>query len=91
MKKILTLSAISLIFATTSAFASCPCQIKKNECNPCIKPKVTCCQPAFPDASYRAQCCNKKNIFQRLWGGTKTAYDNSFESIYDTIAQPFKY
>ena len=91
MKKILMLSAMSLIFATSSVFAACPCQVKKVECDPCVKPKVTCCQPACPDTSYRAQCCNKKNIFQRMWSGTKTAYDNSFGAIYNTIADPFRY
>lgn len=91
MKKVLMLSALSLIFATSSAFASCHCQVKKVDCDPCEKQKIVCCENPCPDISYRGQCCNKKTIFQRMWNGTKTAYDNSFGAIYDTIVQPFRY
>lgn len=91
MKKVLVLSALSFVFASTSVFAACPCMQKKlNTCDPCVKPKVTCCQPACPDQTYQGQCCNKKSIFKRLWTGTKTAYDNSFGAIYNTIADPFR-
>lgn len=90
MKKVLMLSALSLMFAASSVFAACPCQKKVVKCDPCEKPKVTCCQPACPDQSYQGQCCHKKSIFKRLWTGTKTAYDNSFGAIYNTIADPFR-
>ncbi len=90
MKKILTLSLLSLIFAGANAFAACPCKPQKLNCNPCEKPQTVCCQPACPDQTYIGQCCQKKSLFQRMWGGTKTAYDNSFGAIYDTIAYPFR-
>jgi len=92
MKKVLMLSAVSFMFAASSVFAACPCQQKvmNTTCDPCVKPKVTCCQPACPDQSYRAQCCHKKSLFKRLWSGTKTAYDNSFGAIYNTLTYPFR-
>lgn len=91
MKKILALSAMSLIFSATSVFAACPCvQHKINTCDPCEKPKVTICQPVCQNLNYQTQCCNKKNIFQRLWSGTKVVYDNSVGAIYDTMMVPFR-
>ncbi len=90
MKKILMFSAISLVLATANAFAACPCQPQKISCNPCEKPKITCCQPACPDQSYQGQCCMKKSIFRKIWNGTKTAYNSSFGAIYDTMMVPFR-
>lgn len=91
MKKLLMLGALSFILTTTSAFASCGCKVKKVECDPCHQPKVTCMQtcPQY-DHNYRAQCCQKKSFLKRIWGGTKTAYDNSFGAIYDTVVYPFR-
>ena len=84
------LGAMSFMFTTTAVFANCHCQPKKVDCNPCERPKVTCCQPVYVDQNYRAQCCNKKSFLKRIWSGTKTAYDNSFGAIYDTMMYPFR-
>ena len=90
MKKVLMLSLLTLMFTSASVFAACPCKMKKVSCDPCQKPKVTCCEPACPDQSFQGQCCHKKSFLKKLWGGTKTAYDASFGAIYDTIMVPFR-
>ena len=90
MKKLLMLSILSFLFAASSAFASCPCQLKKVSCNTCEEVKVTCCKQACPDRTFQGQCCNKKTFLQKLWNGTKVAYDNSLGAIYDTVMVPFR-
>ncbi len=90
MKKLLMLSALSFMFASTTVFAACPCQPKKITCNPCERPKITCCEQVTHDMHYRAQCCKKKSFFSKLWSGTKTVYDNSVGAVYDTVTYPFR-
>ena len=92
MKKLLLFGAMAFLLSSTGAFASCHCQhIKKVECDPCERPKLTCVEsiPMYNQA-YQSQCCNKKSFFKRLWGGTKTVYDNSVGAIYDTVTYPFR-
>ncbi|MBQ2871691.1 hypothetical protein IJE86_08315 [bacterium] len=93
MKKLLMLGAMAAILSsTTSAFASCHCQqIKKVECDPCEREKITCVQtcPTYNQA-YQSQCCNKQSFFKRMWNGTRMVYDNSVGAIYDTVVYPFR-
>lgn len=86
MKNLLALAAVSIMLSGATAFAGCPCQAP--HVIQSAPYRVTYVQPVQQVLPCAKPCCNKavkKGFFGNMWSSTRSMYDRTFGSFFNTV------